>query len=73
MSKSKLYCQVRLTFSLGPSGEFVDSDLVVGAEDNEMVFEQIEKENLRLHLEHLREGVVQLLSSGVHADLSKRK
>ena len=40
----------QLTFSVLPAGQVVDPDLVVGAEDDEEVVEQVEEEHLRLHL-----------------------
>ena len=38
--------------------EVEDVDLVIGAEDDELVVEQVEKQHLRVHLEDLGESVV---------------
>ena len=40
----------QLTLSVLPAGQVVHPDLVVGAEDDEEVVEQVEEEHLRLHL-----------------------
>lgn len=58
-----------LTLSVLSAVEVVHLDLVVGAEDDEEVVEQVEEEHLRLHLPHLGVGVVQLLVARVDPDL----
>ena len=57
------------TFSICSPMKFVDPDLIVRAEHDEVILEQVEQEDLGLDFKHLGKSIVQLLRASVNADL----